>query len=101
MKPKKNHKKIVFKKEKEIPHVSISSGSMLFNKTGTWRNEYPEINLKKCTQCSRCWAFCPDLAIYIENEWPVVDLDYCKGCGICAEECKTKPKCIEMVRVEK
>ena len=95
MKKKKDAKKIVFKSEKELPLMPMSVGSMLFNKTGAWRNIRPEIDLSNCIQCGICWKFCPDVAICIENEYPVVDYDYCKGCGICAEECPTK--CISMV----
>lgn len=95
MKKKKSIKKIIFKSEKEVPLMPMSVGSMLYNKTGAWRNIRPEIDLSNCIKCGICWKFCPDTSIHIENEWPVVDLDYCKGCGVCAEECPTK--CIAMV----
>jgi 2-oxoacid:acceptor oxidoreductase delta subunit (pyruvate/2-ketoisovalerate family) len=99
MKNKKEAKKIVFTSEKEMPLMPMSLGSMLFNKTGAWRNIRPEIDLENCIQCGICWKFCPDVAIFIEKEWPVVDYDYCKGCGICAEECPAK--CIAMIAEEK
>jgi len=99
MKKKKETQKIVFKTEKDFPLMPMSVGSMLYNKTGAWRNIRPVIDLKKCIQCGICWKFCPDVSIYIENEWPVVDYEYCKGCGICAEECPAK--CITMVEEEK
>jgi len=99
MKNKKTVKKVILKSEKEWPLMPMSVGSMLFNKTGAWRNIKPILDLKDCIQCGICWKFCPDVAIYIEEEWPVIDYDYCKGCGICAEEC---PKdCIVMVEEEK
>ncbi|MBL7083837.1 MAG: 4Fe-4S binding protein [Candidatus Aminicenantes bacterium] len=99
MKKKKGAQKIVFKSEKDFPLMPMSIGSMLFNKTGAWRNIKPVINLEKCIQCGICWKFCPDVAIFIEKEWPVIDYEYCKGCGLCAEECPTK--CIAMVEEEK
>jgi 2-oxoisovalerate ferredoxin oxidoreductase delta subunit len=99
MKPKKKAEKIVFQSEKDVPMMPMSLGSMLYNKTGAWRNIRPIIDNSNCIQCGICWKFCPDVAIYIENEFPVVDLDYCKGCGICAEECPSK--CIAMVEEEK
>ena len=99
MKKKKKAEKIVFQSEKEVPMMPMSVGSMLFNKTGAWRNIRPVIDLENCIQCGICWKFCPDVAIYIENEYPVVDYEYCKGCGLCAEECPTK--CIAMVEEEK
>jgi 2-oxoisovalerate ferredoxin oxidoreductase delta subunit len=99
MKKKKETQKVVFKTEKDFPLMPMSVGSMLYNKTGAWRNIKPVIGLEKCIQCGICWKFCPDVSIDIENEWPVVDYEYCKGCGICAEECPTK--CITMVEEEK
>ncbi len=99
MKNKKTVKKVILKSEKEWPLMPMSVGSMLYNKTGAWRNIKPILELENCIQCGICWKFCPDVAIYIEDEWPVIDYDYCKGCGICAEEC---PKdCIAMVEEEK
>jgi 2-oxoisovalerate ferredoxin oxidoreductase delta subunit len=95
MPKKKDAKKIVFESEKDMPMMPMSVGSMLFNKTGSWRNIRPEINLEDCIQCGICWKFCPDMAIEIVSEFPAVNYDYCKGCGICAEECPTK--CIAMV----
>lgn len=99
MKKKKQAKKIVFHSEKDFPMMPMSVGSMLYNKTGAWRNIKPVIDLKDCIQCGICWKFCPDVSISIENEFPVIDYDYCKGCGLCAEECPTK--CIAMVEEEK
>ncbi len=98
MKKKKNSRKIVFKSEKEFPLMAMSTGSMLHNKTGAWRNIKPVIDLDNCIQCGICWKFCPDVAIFIENELPVINYDYCKGCGICAVECPVK--CIKMVKKE-
>jgi len=99
MKNKKSAKKIVLKSADEFPLMPMSVGSMLFNKTGSWRNIRPVIDLSQCIQCGICWKFCPDVAIFIDNELPVVNYDYCKGCGICAEECPVK--CITMVEEEK
>jgi 2-oxoisovalerate ferredoxin oxidoreductase delta subunit len=95
MTKKKDAKKIIFQSEKDMPMMPMSLGSMLYNKTGAWRNIRPVIDLENCIQCGICWKFCPDMSIYIENEFPYVDYDFCKGCGICAEECPVK--CIAMV----
>ncbi|MFQ5721721.1 MAG: 4Fe-4S binding protein [Candidatus Aminicenantales bacterium] len=99
MKDKKSAKKIVLHTVKEFPLMPMSVGSMLFNKTGSWRNIRPVIDLSQCIQCGICWKFCPDVAIFIDKEFPVINYDYCKGCGICAEECPVK--CITMVEEEK
>ena len=99
MPKKKDVKKIVFTSEKEMPITAMSLGSMLYNKTGAWRNIRPVVDRSKCIQCGICWKFCPDASIDIIDNWPVVDLVYCKGCGICAEGCPTK--CIAMVEEEK
>jgi 2-oxoisovalerate ferredoxin oxidoreductase delta subunit len=96
---KKEAKKIIFQSEKEMPMMPMSLGSMLYNKTGAWRNIRPVVDLENCIQCGICWKFCPDMSIFIENEFPYVNYDYCKGCGICAEECPVK--CIAMVEEEK
>ena len=99
MSDRKKHEKITFASEKDVPMVAMSLGSMLYNKTGAWRNIRPVIDLANCIQCGICWKFCPDMSIEVENEWPVIDYDFCKGCGVCAEECPTK--CIAMVEEEK
>ncbi len=96
---KKEAKKIIFQSEREMPMMPMSLGSMLYNKTGAWRNIRPVVDLENCIQCGICWKFCPDMSIFIENEFPYVNYDYCKGCGICAEECPAK--CIAMVEEEK
>ena len=99
MPKKKDVKKIVFTSEKEMPITAMSLGSMLYNKTGAWRNIRPEVDRSKCIQCGICWKFCPDMSIVIEDEFPEIDYVFCKGCGLCAEECPTK--CIAMVEEEK
>jgi len=42
-----------------------------------------------CNFCSRCYDYCPDLAICMnaKEKRREIDYDHCKGCGICAEEC--------------
>ena len=99
MPKKRDTQKITFASAEEMPTMPMSLGSMLWNKTGSWRNIRPEIKLEDCIQCGICWKFCPDMSIDIEDEWPVVDYDFCKGCGICAEECPVK--CIAMVEERK
>jgi 2-oxoisovalerate ferredoxin oxidoreductase delta subunit len=95
----KQDQTIVFESEKDVPLMPMSLGSMLWNKTGGWRNIRPVIDPGNCLQCGICWKFCPDVAIHIQEEYPVVDYEYCKGCGLCAEECPSK--CIAMVEEER
>ncbi|MCL4334308.1 MAG: 4Fe-4S binding protein [Candidatus Thermoplasmatota archaeon] len=78
----------------------------------SWRTSRPVIEYSKCTRCSICWKFCPDVAIDLVDdpeiespnerfkslEAPKINLNYCKGCGICATECPFGA--IEMVREE-
>lgn len=90
---------ITFSSEEEVPMMPMSLGSMLWNKTGSWRNIRPVLDKKNCLQCGICWKFCPDAAILIIEEFPVINYEYCKGCGICAEECPSK--CITMVEEKK
>ena len=79
-------KKIVFKSEKDLPPMAVSSGRMSHNLTGSWRSRHPIIDEERCTGCGICWKFCPEACIR-PDEKPKIDLDYCKGCGICQEEC--------------
>jgi pyruvate ferredoxin oxidoreductase delta subunit len=75
----------------------LKPGSARRNRTGDWRSERPEWDLKACVQCAVCVIFCPEGCIHIDQEsFPSNDLDYCKGCGICMEECVTG--CIHMER---
>lgn len=78
----------------------------------SWRTSRPVIDYSKCTRCSICWKFCPDVAIdlvvdpnlkypndrFKTLEAPSVNYNYCKGCGICATECPFGA--IEMIREE-
>ncbi len=80
-----------------LPPTSISDRSSKENKTGSWRNLRPVIDLDTCIQCGICWKFCPEPSIeWNQDEQPEVLYDYCKGCGICAEECPVDA--IEMVK---
>ncbi len=81
----------------DLPPTSISDRSSRENKTGSWRNFKPVINMDDCILCGICWKFCPEPSIdWDEDEGPEVDYEYCKGCGICAEECPVDA--IEMVK---
>lgn len=91
--------KIVFSGVKDLPISPITMGSMLINKTCSWRNVRPVINKAGCSGCMICWKFCPETAIDISDDRPVIDYDYCKGCGICAAECPVKM--IKMAAEEK
>ena len=80
--------KIKFKNIKDLPPMTVSTGSMLINKTGGWRSLRPVVDAEKCTSCMICWKFCPEVCITPEDV-PEIDMDYCKGCGICAVESPT------------
>jgi 2-oxoacid:acceptor oxidoreductase gamma subunit (pyruvate/2-ketoisovalerate family)/2-oxoacid:acceptor oxidoreductase delta subunit (pyruvate/2-ketoisovalerate family) len=52
-----------------------------------WRVFHPVIDKDKCVGCKRCWIYCPEAAITMNEGKAEVSYDYCKGCGICIEEC--------------
>jgi len=83
----KSDKPIKIEGAHDMPPMPAALGSMLFNKTGSWRNVRPVIDYDKCIKCFICWKFCPEPAIKIVDEKPVIDYDYCKGCLMCVEEC--------------
>ncbi len=68
-----------------------SDGSAKFYHTGSWRNQRPEVDFKKCIQCLMCANYCPEDCIPVVNDKrQQTDLNYCKGCGICAAICPVK-----------
>jgi len=73
-------------------------GSSVHYETGSWRTFRPIWDSEKCIHCLRCWAYCPDASVLVEDG-KVTGIDYvhCKGCGICAKECPSKAKAIEMI----
>jgi len=74
----------------ELGATIIEAGNSVYNETGGWRSEVPEIDSEKCDGCMLCYFYCPDAAIVIEDGKAVgIDLAHCKGCGICAKECPT------------
>ena len=81
--------KIILNKVDDYPPMPMSLGTMLTNKTSSWRNFRPVINGDKCIGCGACWKFCPEATIEPTNP-PTINYDYCKGCGICIEECPVK-----------
>ncbi len=95
--------KIGQKKElgwKELPRggVVLDTGSARDYETGDWRSFRPLWSKEKCIQCLRCWVFCPDAAIIVEDGKMVgIDYKHCKGCGICRAECPAKENAFEMV----
>ncbi len=90
------------KKEKpgwrEVPDggLIVQAGNSEKYRTGSWRIRKPLYSAEKCIQCMLCWAYCPDMAIKVEDG-DVVGVDYlhCKGCGICANQCPVEA--LEMV----
>ncbi|HHT9124205.1 MAG TPA: 4Fe-4S binding protein [Candidatus Brocadiia bacterium] len=82
----------------ELSGAVISApGSSTCIETGTWRTYMPIRDAEKCIQCMRCWIYCPDSAIIVEDGKVVgIDYEHCKGCGICAKECTPKDKAIVM-----
>ena len=77
----------------------LEPGTSAEYRTGSWRSERPVWAAEKCTNCSRCWLFCPDMSIKLDDEGKMtgIDYDYCKGCGLCASVCPPKASAIEMV----
>jgi pyruvate ferredoxin oxidoreductase delta subunit len=69
-----------------IGAVNPLPGSSREYHTGAWRTLRPVIDTEKCVNCGRCYEFCPDSCVRVED-FPVIDYTYCKGCGICAREC--------------
>lgn len=76
----------------------LEAGNAVKFKTGDWRSFRPIWNSDKCVHCLRCWVYCPDVAIKVEDGKVIgIDYDYCKGCGICSSECPIKDKAITMI----
>jgi pyruvate ferredoxin oxidoreductase delta subunit len=65
----------------------VKGGTSLAYKTGSWRDQRPEIDQELCKKCRICKEVCPDDSVKINEEHYEIDYDYCKGCGICAYEC--------------
>lgn len=65
------------------------AGNSAYYETGSWRTFRPVKDMEKCTNCLRCWFYCPDSSIKVEGKQMLeeFDLEHCKGCGICAAEC--------------
>ncbi|MBI4376872.1 MAG: 4Fe-4S binding protein [Elusimicrobia bacterium] len=77
-----------------LPRIISSPGSTTFNRTSSWRNLVPRIDLALCTGCLLCWKFCPEACVGLPGPKPEIGMDYCKGCGVCAQECPAE--CISM-----
>jgi 2-oxoacid:acceptor oxidoreductase delta subunit (pyruvate/2-ketoisovalerate family) len=86
-------------KDLAIGGLIDEAGNAESYETGSWRTFRPVRDEEKCTNCLRCWIFCPDSAILVEDGKVVgIDLEHCKGCGICAAVCPPKIHAIEMVK---
>jgi pyruvate ferredoxin oxidoreductase delta subunit len=72
---------------KITPGAVVKGGTSLNYKTGSWRDQRPEIDQEVCTQCGICREVCPDDAVRQRGDNFEIDYDFCKGCGICAHEC--------------
>ena len=78
---------------KDIPigGVILEPGNSTEYETGSWRTFRPIWDQEKCIHCLRCWSYCPDGSIMIEDGKVVgIDYEHCKGCGICSTECPVK-----------
>jgi pyruvate ferredoxin oxidoreductase delta subunit len=74
--------------EHQLGATIPEAGNSIYNETGGWRSEVPQIDSEKCDGCLLCYFYCPDASIIIEcGKAAGVDLAHCKGCGICAKEC--------------
>ncbi len=85
---------------KDIPigGMILEAGNAVEYETGSWRTMRPIRDEEKCIHCLRCWIYCPDSAILVEEGKVVgIDLEHCKGCGICARECPSRVQAITMV----
>jgi len=85
---------------KDIPigGLIVESGSADEYLTGSWRTFKPIWNGEKCIQCLRCWIFCPDTAVLVDDgKVAGPKYEHCKGCGICAKHCPPKVQAIEML----
>jgi 2-oxoacid:acceptor oxidoreductase gamma subunit (pyruvate/2-ketoisovalerate family)/2-oxoacid:acceptor oxidoreductase delta subunit (pyruvate/2-ketoisovalerate family) len=76
--PKK--KDVIMKKPQE-PLISYSRD------VADWRVFRPVVDKSVCVNCQRCWIYCPESAISVDDGEVEVNYSYCKGCGICSEEC--------------
>ena len=94
----RDYSKLLTWREEPMSGIIEEPGSSVHYETGSWRTFRPVWDSEKCIQCFRCWAYCPDASVLVEDG-KVVGIDYahCKGCGICAKECPPKAGAIEMV----
>jgi pyruvate ferredoxin oxidoreductase delta subunit len=83
--------------EHELGATIPEAGNSIFNITGGWRSQVPEVDSEKCNGCMLCYFYCPDASVIVECDKVTgaekvagFDLDHCKGCGICAKECPQK-----------
>lgn len=75
----------------------ITGGTSREFLTGSWRQERPYLDLKRCVHCMLCWLYCPDSSILVAGGRVTgIDYEYCKGCGICAAVCPPKANAITM-----
>jgi len=83
----------------ELPSggVITEAGSAARYETGSWRTWKPITRRENCIHCLKCWEYCPEDAILLEDGLDpagkprkfVKDVNYfhCKGCGLCVKEC--------------
>ena len=73
-------------------------GTAEFFHTGDWRVNRPIHHRDRCIDCMQCWAYCPDMAILLDEEGRVVgiDLEHCKGCGLCVAVCPPKVQALTL-----
>ena len=74
---------------KQAPRIPPSSRQGRYTRNQAVSSARRCFQCGTCNFCSRCYDYCPDLAILIspKEKRREIDYDHCKGCGICAEEC--------------
>jgi len=95
--PAKVYNELAASSELPPAGVILDPGNAEQYQTGDWRSERPVWNAEACIHCLRCWVYCPEGAVRVENGRVTgIDYDHCKGCGICAHECPPKTQAIVM-----
>ncbi|MGE5838746.1 MAG: 4Fe-4S dicluster domain-containing protein [Deltaproteobacteria bacterium] len=73
----------------KAPRLHPASPQGILDKTQSMASARRCFQCGACTFCMKCYDYCPDLSIHMDEKAKerAIDYDHCKGCGICAEEC--------------